>query len=147
VIGSTTSADRRRVERARGGAADDRLVRDPEPARHAAQALHDLRLATSTLFLCTYLTHKALVHGTTRRSRAKAPRAGLLPDPDLAHGARRRHRAARGRDAAPRPARDLARHKRLARVTLPIWLYVSVTGVVVWWMLYGGAFGPAARAS
>ena len=28
------------------------------------------------------------------------------------------------------------RHKRMARVTLPIWLYVSVTGVVVYWMLY-----------
>jgi putative membrane protein len=30
----------------------------------------------------------------------------------------------------------LARHKRLARWTLPIWLYVSITGVVVYWMLY-----------
>jgi putative membrane protein len=29
-----------------------------------------------------------------------------------------------------------ARHKRIARWTLPIWLYVSVTGVVVYWMLY-----------
>lgn len=28
------------------------------------------------------------------------------------------------------------RHVRLARWTLPIWLYVSVTGVVVYWMLY-----------
>jgi uncharacterized membrane protein YozB (DUF420 family) len=28
------------------------------------------------------------------------------------------------------------RHKRLARWTLPVWLYVSVTGVVVYWMLY-----------
>jgi putative membrane protein len=27
-------------------------------------------------------------------------------------------------------------HKRIARWTLPIWLYVSVTGVVVYWMLY-----------
>ncbi len=27
-------------------------------------------------------------------------------------------------------------HRRLARVTLPIWLYVSVTGVAVYWMLY-----------
>ncbi len=27
-------------------------------------------------------------------------------------------------------------HKRLARWTLPIWLYVSVTGVIVYWMLY-----------
>ena len=28
------------------------------------------------------------------------------------------------------------RHRKIARVTLPIWLYVSVTGVVVYWMLY-----------
>lgn len=27
-------------------------------------------------------------------------------------------------------------HRRIARFTLPIWLYVSVTGVVVYWMLY-----------
>jgi putative membrane protein len=27
-------------------------------------------------------------------------------------------------------------HERLARWTLPAWLYVSVTGVVVYWMLY-----------
>ena len=29
-----------------------------------------------------------------------------------------------------------SRHARLARWTLPVWLYVSVTGVVVYWMLY-----------
>ena len=28
------------------------------------------------------------------------------------------------------------RHVAIARFTLPIWLYVSVTGVVVYWMLY-----------
>jgi putative membrane protein len=28
------------------------------------------------------------------------------------------------------------KHKRIAKVTLPLWLYVSVTGVVVYWMLY-----------
>ena len=27
-------------------------------------------------------------------------------------------------------------HVRIARWTLPIWLYVSITGVVVYWMLY-----------
>lgn len=27
-------------------------------------------------------------------------------------------------------------HKRIARWTFPIWLYVSVTGVVIYWMLY-----------
>lgn len=29
-----------------------------------------------------------------------------------------------------------ARHKRIARITFPIWLYVSVTGVVIYVMLY-----------
>jgi uncharacterized membrane protein YozB (DUF420 family) len=28
------------------------------------------------------------------------------------------------------------KHKRIARWTLPIWFYVSVTGVVIYWMLY-----------
>ena len=28
------------------------------------------------------------------------------------------------------------RHVKVARWTLPIWMYVSVTGVVVYWMLY-----------
>lgn len=32
--------------------------------------------------------------------------------------------------------RDFVRHRRLARITLPIWLYVSVTGVLVYLMLY-----------
>jgi len=31
---------------------------------------------------------------------------------------------------------NFERHKRIARWTLPLWLYVSVTGVVVYWMLY-----------
>jgi uncharacterized membrane protein YozB (DUF420 family) len=31
---------------------------------------------------------------------------------------------------------DYVRHRRIAKWTLPIWLYVSVTGVVVYWMLY-----------
>lgn len=31
---------------------------------------------------------------------------------------------------------QLGRHMRIARWTLPVWLYVSVTGVLVYWMLY-----------
>src|SRR3990172_7519057 len=31
---------------------------------------------------------------------------------------------------------DFVRHKRIARWTLPLWLYVSVTGVLVYLMLY-----------
>jgi len=32
--------------------------------------------------------------------------------------------------------RRFPRHRAIARWTLPIWLYVSVTGVIVYWMLY-----------
>jgi uncharacterized membrane protein YozB (DUF420 family) len=28
------------------------------------------------------------------------------------------------------------KHRRIARITLPIWLYVSVTGVLIYLMLY-----------
>lgn len=31
---------------------------------------------------------------------------------------------------------QFSRHKRIARWTLPIWLYVSVTGVIIYLMLY-----------
>jgi putative membrane protein len=34
--------------------------------------------------------------------------------------------------------RQFGRHVRVARWTFPLWLYVSVTGVVVYWMLYRG---------
>ncbi len=37
--------------------------------------------------------------------------------------------------------RRFDKHKRIARWTLPIWLYVSVTGVVVYWMLYRTTWG------
>lgn len=32
--------------------------------------------------------------------------------------------------------RRFVAHRRLARVTLPLWLYVSITGVVIYFMLY-----------
>ena len=31
----------------------------------------------------------------------------------------------------------LEKHRRLARITFPVWLYVSITGVVIYAMLYG----------
>lgn len=33
-------------------------------------------------------------------------------------------------------ANQVQRHRKIAQWTYPIWLYVSVTGVVVYWMLY-----------
>ena len=32
--------------------------------------------------------------------------------------------------------RDFERHRRIARITLPLWFYVSITGVIVYLMLY-----------
>lgn len=31
---------------------------------------------------------------------------------------------------------DFSNHKKIARITLPLWLYVAITGWVVYWMLY-----------
>ncbi len=31
---------------------------------------------------------------------------------------------------------DIKRHRKIARITLPLWLYVSVTGVIIYLMLY-----------
>lgn len=31
---------------------------------------------------------------------------------------------------------DFDRHRRIARWTFPVWMYVSVTGVLVYWILY-----------
>ena len=42
----------------------------------------------------------------------------------------------RGLSAYRGVAPDVVRHVRIARWTLPIWLYVSVTGVVVYLLLY-----------
>jgi putative membrane protein len=39
-------------------------------------------------------------------------------------------------------AMQLQRHRRLARWTLPLWFYVSVTGVVIYVMLYRLYPGP-----
>ncbi len=32
--------------------------------------------------------------------------------------------------------RQWSRHRAIARITFPLWLYVSITGVIIYWMLY-----------
>lgn len=39
---------------------------------------------------------------------------------------------------------DWTRHKRIAKITFPIWLYVSITGVIIYLMLYHWALPLAA---
>ena len=93
--------------------------------------------ATSSLFLVLYVTHK-LLHGCESTSLhvtggAKLAYLALLFShvslamavPPLAIVLIRR--GLRG---------EIARHRRLARVAWPIWIYVSATGVVIYVLLY-----------
>lgn len=92
-------------------------------------------LVCSTLFLTSYLVYHAQV-GSVRFPGTGLPRAIYLSIL-LTHTIL----------AATVPVlavitvwraytKRFDRHKAIARWTLPIWLYVSVTGVVVYWMLY-----------
>lgn len=92
-------------------------------------------LAVSILFLCSYLTYH-FQHGATRFAGQGLARpvyftilfthtvlaVVIVPLVTITFV-----RAFRG---------DFVRHRRIARVTLPMWLYVSVTGVIVYLMLY-----------
>jgi len=92
-------------------------------------------LATSTLFLGSYLVYHFEV-GSVRFARS-----GLVRSVYLAILASHTVLAAA---IVPLVLVTLARalagrveeHRRLARVTLPLWVYVSLTGVVIYWMLY-----------
>ena len=94
-----------------------------------------LAVAASTLFLASYLVYHARAgsmpfpHGGTLRV---AYLTILLSHTVLATGSVPLilvtvFRGWRG---------DLVRHTRIAPVTLPIWLYVAITGVVIYLMLY-----------
>ena len=92
-------------------------------------------LVSSSLFLTSYLTYHAHVgsvrfpgHGAARvlylsillTHTVLAAAVPVLALVTLSRALRRR----------------FPEHRRIARWTLPIWLYVSVTGIVVYWMLY-----------
>jgi len=92
-------------------------------------------LVCSVLFLTSYLIYHAQV-GSVRFPGHGAPRtvylAILLTHTILAATVP----FLAGVTVVRAWRRRFPQHKRLARWTLPIWLYVSVTGVVVYWMLY-----------
>ena len=92
-------------------------------------------VAVSTLFLISYLTYHAQV-GSVRFQKTGWIRtfyfAVLISHTVLAAATPplvlvTLYRAAKGR---------FERHRTIARITLPVWLYVSITGVVVYMMLY-----------
>jgi putative membrane protein len=109
------------------------LIRMHKPNLHRRFMI--AAFATSTVFLVCYLVYHAQV-GSVRYPGTGTIRTVYLTIlfthtvlaasvPVLAVVTLRRGLAAR-----------FDRHRKIARIALPIWLYVSVTGVVVYVMLY-----------
>lgn len=109
------------------------LIRRKNVPAHRAVMI--AAFVVSVLFLASYLTYHAL-RGSTRFT-AEGPVRYLyftilithviLAAVNLPMVLITLYRAARG---------QFERHRRIARWTFPIWLYVSVTGVIVYFMLY-----------
>ena len=92
-------------------------------------------IIASTIFLVSYLTYH-YYHGSTRFTGQGLVRPlyfvilishTILAAVIVPFVAVTLYRAARG---------QFAKHMRIARWTFPLWLYVSVTGVIVYLMLY-----------
>lgn len=109
------------------------MIRAGRVAAHRACMI--AAFATSVVFLASYLVYHASAgsrpfagHGPVRVVYFVVLvshillAAAVLPLSIVTLG-----RALRGR---------YDRHAAIARWTLPVWLYVSVTGVVVYWMVY-----------
>jgi len=101
----------------------------------AHRACQIAALVVSLIFLASYLTYH-FHHGATRFQGTGLVRPiyftiltthTILAIVIVPLVALTFYRAVRG---------DFARHRRIARITLPLWLYVCVTGVIVYLMLY-----------
>ena len=109
------------------------FIRSRNVAAHRACQVS--ALVVSLLFLASYITYH-IHHGTTRFQGTGLARpiyltilfshtvlaVAIVPLVALTF-----YRALK---------QDFVRHRRIARITLPLWLYVSITGVIVYLMLY-----------
>jgi putative membrane protein len=110
-----------------------RAIRRGDRARH--RRLMIAAVLVSAIFLVSYLTRVALTG--THRFPVEGPLKVLYLAVLLSH-------TVLAAVAAPMALRTLFlgtrsrfdEHRRLARFTFPVWLYVSVTGVVVYVLLY-----------
>ena len=110
-----------------------RMIRQGRRQTHKRVML--AAFTVSTLFLISYLVYHSQV-GSVRY-----PHSGLIRTVYLSILATHTVLAATVPILAIVTLRralkgEFNRHRRLARWTLPIWMYVSVTGVVVYLMLY-----------
>ena len=97
---------------------------------------------TSIIFLACYLTYHGylavvLHHGPTRFLEPAMVSPDLSGDSAHAHHSGRGHCADDFDHALNRAQKErFELHKKIARWTWPLWMYVSVTGVVVYLLLY-----------
>lgn len=109
------------------------LIRARRPAAHRAAMLG--AVTSSALFLASYLYYHAQVGSVrfTGQGPLRIVYFAILGTHTVLAAAIvplvlvTLQRALAGR---------FDRHRRIARITLPLWAYVSVTGVVIYWMLY-----------
>ena len=102
-------------------------------ARHRAAMLS--ACATSTLFLISYVTYHA--HAGSRPFTGQGPIRMVYFAILISHVVLAAAILPLALVTLTRALRErFDRHAALARWTLPIWLYVSVTGVAVYFMLY-----------
>lgn len=96
---------------------------------------------TSALFLVGYVSHKVLLHSMTGRWNTTFNGEGIIRGVYLVILASHVVLAF----VLPLLASvtlyrgltmNVRKHKAIARITFPVWLYVSVTGVIVYLMLY-----------
>ena len=111
-----------------------RAIRRKEKLLH--QKCMVAALISSMLFLCSYITYHILVHGVTRYQQhgflrglyffillTHTPLAAIIVPFSLTavwHAYRQ----------------NFQKHTRITRWLLPVWMYVSITGVLIYIMLY-----------
>ena len=94
-------------------------------------------LATSTLFLAGYITNHYLRHGVVTKFTAQGWIRPVYFSLLISHTILAVVIVPMViMTVIPALKSRFDRHQRIARWTLPVWLYVSVTGVLVYFMLY-----------
>ena len=103
--------------------------------RQAHQRVMLAALVSSALFLTSYLVYHAQVGSV--RFRGQGPVRTVYFTILLTHTVLAVVIVPLvGTTLVPALRGRFDKHRRLARITLPLWAYVSVTGVVIYWMLY-----------
>lgn len=94
-------------------------------------------IVTSTVFLGTYVTHKILVHGVHTKFAGEGTWVPVYYTLLISHLILAMVIVPMViMTVIPALRARFDRHRRIGRWTMPVWLYVSVTGVLVYFMLY-----------